>query len=218
MKGALLTLVLLLGAVPAAAQDHSALVRQIWSDVLLAGVNLEAGPGECGRFQVTQRVAWALRSTGIGLIAKFGGQNGCSQFNTEQEPKYAVDAVMYADGRVFDVLGFGAEGPNSPHWFEQPLTSSLLFRAPFEPAPLMPAPIPVPTPIPVPVPGIIIDDDVVEREILATVRAHYALDAAAWQQVQKTYAQLVGGIFKFIGKYILPIAGGVLAGMWADQP
>jgi hypothetical protein len=114
------------------AQDRAAEVRAVRDRVIAAGIDLDHGPGECGRFEVVKRFAWEHRAEGFGLIAKFGGQNGCSATNTLDEPKYAVDAVILPDGRAWDVIGGGSEGPNTPHWLE--ITShASLWRAPFDP-------------------------------------------------------------------------------------
>jgi hypothetical protein len=114
------------------AQDRAAQVRAVRDRVIADGIDLEHGPGECGRFEVVKRFAWEHRAEGFGLIAKFGGQNGCSATNTLDEPKYAVDAVILPDGQAWDVIGGGPEGPNTPHWLE--ITShASLWRAPFDP-------------------------------------------------------------------------------------
>ena len=95
---------------------------------------------ECNRWEVTRRVAIALAAEGAGLIAK--GGNNCRGF--------AVDAIMYRDGPVVDVLGAGREGPSTPHWMIQPgrrLASDWREPPPLEPAlPTLP-PVPMPAPV-----------------------------------------------------------------------
>lgn len=108
-----------------------ACVASVKARVLAAGINLNHGPGECGRFEVTKRVAWELRADGVGLMAKFGSQNGCSATNTTDEPKYGVDVVMYPDGTFADILCGGGDG-NTPCWGTGTTTPSL-WRAPFNP-------------------------------------------------------------------------------------
>ena len=61
-----------------------------------------------------------------------------------------------------------------------------------------------------PIPPSIPPSGDIDKLILTEVQALRLEEALRWQQVQKTYAQLVGGIFKFLGKYILPIVGGYL--------
>ena len=65
---------------------------------------------ECGRFEITWRVALMLSGEGAGLIRKVG--NNCRGFSP--------DAIMYVDGTVVDVLGRGNEGPTTPMWLIQP--------------------------------------------------------------------------------------------------
>jgi hypothetical protein len=108
-----------------------ACVASVKARVLAAGINLNHGPGECGRFEVTKRVAWELRADSVGLMAKVGSQNGCSATNTLDEPKYGVDVVMYPDGTFADILCGGGDG-NTPCWGTG-TTSPSLWRAPFNP-------------------------------------------------------------------------------------
>jgi hypothetical protein len=92
--------------------DHRAVVVAAKAAAMAAGVNPDAlAPDECARWEITRRVAWELRSEGAGLIAK--GGNNCRG--------YAVDAIMYPDGTVVDILGAGVDGPNTAHWFVQPV-------------------------------------------------------------------------------------------------
>jgi hypothetical protein len=92
---------------------------------------------ECNRWEVTRRVALALAAEGAGLIAK--GGNNCKGF--------AVDAIMYRDGTVVDVLGAGREGPSTPHWMIQPgkrPASDWRMPVPLDPTTTVPDP-PAPT-------------------------------------------------------------------------
>ena len=123
-------------AVPAAppARDPGSIggvCSSVKARVLAAGINLNHGPGECGRFEVTKRVAWELRADGVGLMAKVGSQNGCSATNTTNEPKYGVDVVMYRDGTFADILCGGGDG-NTPCWGTG-TTDPSLWRQPFNP-------------------------------------------------------------------------------------
>ena len=66
---------------------------------------------------------------------------------------------------------------------------------------------------PEPVPPVVLPPaPSLESIILAEVQALRAEEAARWLAVQKTYAQLVGGVVKFLGKYVLPLVGGYLIG------
>jgi hypothetical protein len=73
------------------------LIASIKADLVARGVNLT---GPCGAFEITSRVAWALRDEGFGLIAKNAAQNGC----TVNGQRYAIDAIMLKDGQTFDIL------------------------------------------------------------------------------------------------------------------
>jgi hypothetical protein len=116
---------------PKTPEQLTACVASVKARVLAAGINLNHPPGECGRFEVTKRVAWDLRADGVGLMAKFGPSNGCSATNTTNEPKYGVDVVMYQDGTFADILCGGGDG-NTPCWGTG-TTSSNLWRPPFNP-------------------------------------------------------------------------------------
>lgn len=95
--------------------------------------------GPCGAFEITKRVAWALRGEGAGLLAKPSGNN-CDGF--------ATDIVMYSgDGALVDILS-DSGGGNGPTWTVtgelRPLDQ---WRAPFfTPIPGAVDPEPVPPP------------------------------------------------------------------------
>ena len=74
----------------------------------------------------------------------------------------------------------------------------------------LPEPPEPPQPPSPPIPPSIPPSGDIDKLILTEVQALRLEEALRWQQVQKTYGQLVGGIFKFLGKYILPIVGGYL--------
>lgn len=125
--------------------NHQDTVQQIRDQVTGAGIDLNHGPGECGRFEITKRVAFALKNEGFGLIAKFSGQNLCADGSLgHTEDGFAVDAIMDHDGVVIDILGTN----NVAQWFVQPtLANPDLWRAPF-PVDVVPTPTPEPTPPP----------------------------------------------------------------------
>lgn len=111
-----------------------ALVAQIKAELEARGVPL-AGP--CGALQITKRVAWALRSTGAGLLNKPAGNN-CES--------YAVDIVAFPDGGIRDVLGDGG-GANIPQWGDLQLVDPARYRPAIDPGDQLP-PIDLPPPLP----------------------------------------------------------------------
>ncbi len=131
------TLLLLLSASAASAQVD--LVTSVKAQLVAQGVNL-AGP--CGAFEITKRVAWALRAQGVGLLDKPAGNN-CQG--------YSVDYVVFPDGSGRDILGDGG-GDNVPEWDAEPNEPPGSFtgrwRAPFDPAdgPITGTPVPPPVP------------------------------------------------------------------------
>jgi hypothetical protein len=83
--------------------NHLDLVRAVKAE--LEGKQVEL-TGPCGAFEITKRVAWALREEGAGLLDKLGGSN-CHGF--------ATDIVCYRNGDIVDILGDGG-GANNPAW------------------------------------------------------------------------------------------------------
>src|SRR5438552_1561403 len=95
----------------AQAADHRDVVAQAKRDVIAAGINPDApAADECARFAVTNAAARLLAGEGAGVLYKPSGNN-CRE--------RAVDIIAYPSGRIIDVLGNGADGPNTPQWFEQ---------------------------------------------------------------------------------------------------
>ena len=86
-----------------ATGNHQKIVAAVKADLVRRGVDL-SGPD--GGFQITKRVAWALRGEGAGLLDKPSGNNSGG---------YAVDIVAYPDGQIYDILGDGG-GANTPQW------------------------------------------------------------------------------------------------------
>ena len=129
------------------------LIASIKADLVARGVSLT---GPCGAFEITKRVAWALRGEGIGLVAKNAAQNGC---NANGE-RYAIDALMLRDGQTWDILinGGGDEDANrqpipgtgnGPAWQVTGAALRESWRAPFQvdiPAPPAAPPPVVPDP------------------------------------------------------------------------
>lgn len=89
------------------AKSHEDVVTFAKRAVVASGVNPDES--ECARFEITKRVAILLSSEGAGLLAKPTGNN-CEG--------YAVDVIIYEDGSLFDILGAGQEGSNTPHWMK----------------------------------------------------------------------------------------------------
>lgn len=119
-----------------------ALVEQVKAQLVAQGMNLS---GPCGAFAITKRVAWALRATGAGLLAKPTGNN-CDG--------YATDIICYPDGRIRDILGDGG-GANTPQWpdGELEIVDPSRYLAAIDPGDTpIPTPEPVPTPLPTPTP------------------------------------------------------------------
>jgi hypothetical protein len=126
------------------------LIASIKADLVARGVSLT---GPCGAFQITSRVAWALRDEGIGLVAKNAAQNGCDANGA----RYAIDALMLRDGQTWDILinGGGEEDANHqpkpgtgnvPAWQVTGAAPRESWRAPFEvdrvqPEPVKPDPV-----------------------------------------------------------------------------
>jgi hypothetical protein len=178
------------------------LIASIKADLVAKGVNLT---GPCGAFEITKRVAWALRDEGIGLVAKNAAQNGCDA-NGE---RYAIDALMMRDGQTFDILvnGGGEERNgvpipgtgNDPAWQVTGAAPRDSWRAPFDvdrnvdPGP-DPGPIPGPGPEPAPTPGSVSRADI--ERILAAQAADTARILAAIQELRREASDL--------GKTLLP--------------
>lgn len=113
--------------------DHRALVESVKADLVARGVKLE---GPCGAFEITHRVAWALRFGSARLVEKTSGNN-CRAF--------AVDLVAFADGSYVDML-VDSGGENGPTWNVKPDQLDLVkLVTPFDPGDAAPAPAPEPT-------------------------------------------------------------------------
>lgn len=92
--------------VPFAAPEedpHLRAIRDIKAALVAKGTDLS---GPCGAFEITKRVAWALKGEGAGVLSKPSGNN-CDGF--------ATDIILYPDGRAFDILTDGG-GANGPTW------------------------------------------------------------------------------------------------------
>lgn len=80
------------------------LVQCLWSRIQPAGSVEKA-------FDVTRRVAWGLRSLGVGLLIKDGGENVV----TWQGKSYSASRICWPDGRIVKVLS-DVPTTNGPSW------------------------------------------------------------------------------------------------------
>lgn len=107
--------------------NHLDVVTRIINDLKQQGANLN---GPCGAFQITDRVAWELRSEGAGILSKPTGNN-CQGFST--------DVIVYKDGRILDVVG-DSGCKNNPLWNSGVSVDPNRWREPINPANLAPVP------------------------------------------------------------------------------
>ena len=67
-------------------------------------------------FEVTKRVAWALRGEGAGLLIKNGGENIAAW----QGNLFSASRIVYPDGHLFKVIfDAGPGGANGPSWQDE---------------------------------------------------------------------------------------------------
>ena len=91
--------------------DQTALVKRIKDELIAKGQTFASN---CDAFQITGRVAWALRTQGAQLIVKTPGQNGCTWTNGV---RYSHDAIAFSDGWVDCLEGAGPSlNTNKPSW------------------------------------------------------------------------------------------------------
>jgi hypothetical protein len=173
MKRILVGIILILVcALPVAAQDHTADVAQAKADLERAGVPLNK---QCGAAKIANLVAWRLRPQ-YGLLGKNGGnravlradgscENGGGPGDTTQERGVATDYLIDVTTKFgFDLLGDSGTD-NTPHW-QGPETAFVDrntrdFTLPIDPAVYMgaltppvvgPPPVGVPPSVPPPAP------------------------------------------------------------------
>lgn len=120
----ILTILMLLLASPALAQNHIAAVERAKE----LNDHLEGRAQACA---IAAQVAWDLRLHGWGHVVKVGAQNGCEgpQF------RHAIDAVVMKDtGACIDFL-VSVETDNIPAWnpCSAPFMDPALWRAPYKP-------------------------------------------------------------------------------------
>jgi hypothetical protein len=86
-------------------QDKQELVECIWDHIRPTDNNQA--------FEVTKRVAWALRHEGAGLLIKNGGEN----ITAWRGYLFSSSRICYPDGRLVKVIfDAGPGGANGPSW------------------------------------------------------------------------------------------------------
>jgi hypothetical protein len=102
-------------------QDKQRLV-----DCIHAGVN----PSRTveGAFEVTKRVAWALRGEGAGLLIKNGGENIISW----QGYSFSASRICYPDGHIYKVLT-DVPATNGPSWQDNDFVDPKLYVPAIDP-------------------------------------------------------------------------------------
>ena len=81
-----------------------------------------------GAFEVTKRVAWALRGEGAGLLIKNGGENivGWKGYS------FAAARICYPDGHIYKVLT-DVPGTNGPSWQDNDFVDRSLYVPAIDP-------------------------------------------------------------------------------------
>jgi hypothetical protein len=81
-----------------------------------------------GAFEVTKRVAWALRGEGAGLLIKNGGENIVSW----QGYSFSASRVCYPDGHIYKVLT-DVPATNGPSWQDNDFVDRSLYVPAIDP-------------------------------------------------------------------------------------
>jgi len=82
-------------------------------------------------FEVTKRVAWALRGEGAGLLIKNGGENIVSW----QGYSFSAGRICYPDGHIYKVLSdVGPGGANGPTWSDNDFVDRSLYVPAIDPS------------------------------------------------------------------------------------
>jgi hypothetical protein len=81
-----------------------------------------------GAFEVTKRVAWALRGEGAGLLIKPGGENIVSWLGLS----FAAARICYPDGHIYKVLS-DVPTTNGPSWQDNGFVDHSLYVAAIDP-------------------------------------------------------------------------------------
>jgi hypothetical protein len=81
-----------------------------------------------GGFEVTKRVAWALRGEGAGLLIKNGGENIVGWLGYS----FAAGRICYPDGHIFKVLT-DVPSTNGPSWQDNGFVDTSLYVPAIDP-------------------------------------------------------------------------------------
>lgn len=209
-------LLLLCSAQLASAQTaHPEVVADVVNDLRARGVNLD---GPCGAETIVERVAWRLRGEGAGLLYKVPPSNSCRE--------RAPDIVMYASGRIVDVLEDGG-GKNGPQWdaSKAPVDPGLWRPVLADPDGAAPPPPPPPPPGGGPVQTLNLqpaldriasaEGTVLQRIAEAESEAKNRADATD-KKIDDLREAATGGLRDFgmfVLKYVVPAIAGVTAGV-----
>lgn len=180
-----------------AAYAQVEIVAAVKGDLVSRHVDLS---GPCGAFEITKRVAWALRSQGVGLLSKPSGNN-CQG--------YSVDYLVRADASGVDILG-DAGGDNGPGWSESEPPGAFVgrWREPFDPGDVV---VVTPPATPQPLPA----GDVPLSAIQAQIAA-IAQQLAEHEAKEAAFRESVADQWKKFGVWMAKVApfvvGGLLAG------
>jgi hypothetical protein len=86
---------------------------------------------EVEAFEVTKRVAWALRGEGGGLLIKNGGENIVSW----QGYSFSASRICYPDGHIYKVISdAGPGGANGPGWSDNDYVDRSLYVPAIDPS------------------------------------------------------------------------------------
>ena len=100
-------------------------------DDLIECIHSHVNPhNEYEAFEVTKRVAWALRGEGAGLLIKTGGEN----IVPWKGYVFAAGRICYPDGHIFKVISdVGPGGANGPSWQDNGFVDPKLYVPALDP-------------------------------------------------------------------------------------
>ena len=102
--------------------------KQKLVECIHAAVNPASGSAEAA-FEVTKRVAWALRGEGAGELIKNGGENIVSW----QGYSFAAGRICYPDGHIYKVVS-DVGGANGPSWQDNGFVDPKLYVPAIDPS------------------------------------------------------------------------------------
>jgi hypothetical protein len=113
------------GSCDSLVNDKEALVKCIHASMPKPPSN------EVEAFEVTKRVAWALRGEGGGLLIKNGGENVVSW----QGYSFSASRICYPDGHIYKVISdAGPGGANGPTWSDNGFVDRSLYVPAIDPS------------------------------------------------------------------------------------